>query len=337
MNEDPPVLFSICTLYRNSPRYHQLVDELKLCGFDQGVEYLSIDNHSNEWDCYQAIRHFISSARGEYVVICHDDIRPNGNTIDALKEELEKILRKDPKAAVFGVAGKGRSLISGVGHFISPRGREYWGFANAGRACTLDECFLIVRKESNVTVSPDLKGYHFYGADLCLNANRVGFSCYALDYPVFHASDGVLNGDFFLARHDFENHLKAVGDLRVIHTTCTTLYAGEGKLRRFYSLFGSHLLIQGSLGNQDEETKDAIRKNFGRIFEYRVIWIVFEALMACYQFFLVCRALLMEAKYILVWKILHPLTWPIRRVVGDIIWWKKNWKSRWSVYFDEHE
>ena len=47
-----------------------------------------------------------------------------------------------------------------------------------GRVETLDECFILMRRSRPVVGSYDLGGFHFYGPDLCLQAELLGGSAH---------------------------------------------------------------------------------------------------------------------------------------------------------------
>ena len=47
---------------------------------------------------------------------------------------------------------------------------------------SLDENFIVVRGDARIGFSNDLSGYHFYGADICLNAAVAGWNAYVIDF-----------------------------------------------------------------------------------------------------------------------------------------------------------
>jgi hypothetical protein len=54
----------------------------------------------------------------------------------------------------------------------------------------LDELLLVVPRDTPLRFDPAL-GFHLYGADLCLQARRMGLQAVALDAVCFHHSRGV--------------------------------------------------------------------------------------------------------------------------------------------------
>jgi hypothetical protein len=301
--------FSICTLVKNKQKYGIFIESLKRNDFlDSENEIITIDNSfENSHDCYSAIKNFINNSKNRYIILSHDDVIVN-NCKQALIDELKRIHLIDESAVVFGVAGIYKNPLKGVGHFFSKRGEKYWGFDYNGRVSTLDECFIIIKKSSGVSVSDNLNGFHFYGADMCLNASKKGFSCYAIDFPITHKSPGNLDESFLIAREKFLSHLNKSGNCHVISTTCTTLYAGNNFFLK--SLSQALSIIKPIIGKNPKSNyiKNKILNDpSNNYFDKISIYLLYNALM------IYCKSTFMK------------------RVYGDFNWWKKNWRSRIPV------
>jgi hypothetical protein len=317
--------FSVCILYRNQYLFDKLVAELKCNGFVKEVELIAINNAENAWDSYRAIRYFIEKSQTDYVLICHEDIEFKQLTFDQLTLAVQSAVRHDERAAVFGVAGISRKSNRGCGHFYSKRGEEKWGIQDHGRAISLDECFLVIRKNSGVTVSEDLSGFHFYGADLCINSERAGFTNYVIEYPIAHYSEGTLDGSFFKARDAFEEHLKVIDYRGFIQTTCTFLYGGQSSIKRGFSLAVSLLMVKNTLHKDFQKSLHALLRRGYKLYGKNS----FNFFLLFARYYIYGRKVLGNIHFIwsyiivgiIYWKVLYPVSWPVRRLVGDIQWW----------------
>ena len=89
---------------------------------------------------------------------------------------------------------------------------------------SLDENFLIIRKESGLTLSNDLKGFHFYGTDLCMIADILGLNAYVINFHLYHKSGGNCDESFFNAKQRLIEKYRRVFQSRFIRTTCTPLF-----------------------------------------------------------------------------------------------------------------
>jgi len=117
--------------------------------------------------------------------------------LDALLDELTRL---DPDWGVCGNAGATAS-----GRIAARISDPNTGDTNKGgpfpaRVVSLDENFLVVRGEANLALSHDLAGYHWYGADLCIIADVLGWNAYVIDFHVLHKSGGSPDGSFAAIR-----------------------------------------------------------------------------------------------------------------------------------------
>lgn len=314
--------YSVCCLSRDKKNQDDIFKLLKRLGFSNDQIFIS-DNSHNTFDSYEAIRIFLRTSNHPFVIILHDDIDFGTATLASLEAKIEDVILKDPRASVFGVAGISFKGQQGVGRFFDSNFSEQsWGFKDFGKASSLDECFLVIRKDSWISVSDDLSGFHFYGTDLCLNAEKLGFSSYVVDFPVIHRSEGTLNSDFYSARDRFELHLREKGIHRFIRTTCTILYGGSSKIFKAWALSLSLLLVRSS-GHRDLSLSELeIYKRghalVGNLFSLFVFFASAESLVK----------MLPQATSKFYWCRLHGRLTPVRRVVTDVLWWMKNWRSR---------
>jgi len=193
-----PVAFSFCTLVTRMQEYRDMVDAFVANGFTEAdCEFLYVDNSvENRFDAFAAYNRFLLEAKGRYVVLCHQDILPNGRHRAHLESMLADLTRLDPNWAVCGNAGGTESGDYAM-HISHPGGEDLdFGGPAPVRVMSLDENFILVRREANLALSHDLSGFHWYGSDLCIMADILGWHCYAIDFNVLHKSRGNVNDDF---------------------------------------------------------------------------------------------------------------------------------------------
>jgi hypothetical protein len=237
------MICSVCALCRDKKSVENITNQIAIL-FPKDTDVLILENSQNEWDSYSAIRYFIKRAKGEMIVLMHDDIEFQNLSVSQLLHRINEITCSDSTAIIFGVAGISYSKQMWMGHLFNLNGEQSWGFSEEGKASSLDECFLVINRKSRISVSDELAGFHFYGTDLCLNAMKSGHSCYVIDYPIVHKSDGNINENFFEARDRFEEYLKHQGFNRYIRTTCTVFYAGTNLIKECWALALSYVLIE---------------------------------------------------------------------------------------------
>jgi hypothetical protein len=175
ISEDGPteVVYSFCTLVTRLDEYKQMVGLFEQKGFTRSdCEYLYIDNSkSNKFDAFSGYNRFLQRSRGQYVVLCHQDIEPiedDRAKLDYLLEELNST-RQD-----WGLCGNAGADWSDdlVVRITDPWGADRnQGGPFPAPVMSLDENFILVRRDANLVLSRDLKGFHWYGADICINAD----------------------------------------------------------------------------------------------------------------------------------------------------------------------
>ena len=309
--------FSICTLVKDWSKYKTLEKSLLEHGFvNKYDEIVTIDNSLIfKSDCYKAINQFLIKSKAKYTLVVHEDIVFNNSRADLIKE-LKKIKQCDLRGKVFGVAGIGLHAFHGSGHFISHKGEEMWGFKNNGLVKSLDESFLLIENFCALSLSDDLSGFHFYGSDICINAEKLGYRAYVIDFPVTHLSPGNQNEDFFNARDAFEGHLRNINYTEIVHTTCTSVYGGNVSFKKAQCL--AFAMAKPAVGNFSQLKfikKKLDAKISGNVFMFIFVGLLSNIFVSYYK----AQLIYMD--------IIYPLLWPFRRIIGDIIWWKKTGKS----------
>jgi hypothetical protein len=218
---EPSKLFSICTIVNNHDEYLLMKESFENCGFKEQCEYLIADNTiSNQFNAYEAISRFIKESQGKYLVVVHQDVRCIDQQNDLINC-LDNLTQLDDKWAICGNAG-GKGHHQNILH-INSNGKIIQHTNLPAKVHSLDENLLIIKKATNITISPDLGGFHLYGADLCLIADFLGYSSYVIPFMVKHLSTGNLK--------DLKKHVPAFVNAygrklrsRYIQTTCTNFY-----------------------------------------------------------------------------------------------------------------
>ena len=216
------IAYSICTLVTDQAQYDAMRTSFAGKGFDgSDCEYLYLDNtQSNQLDAFAALNRLIHEARGDIIILCHQDLILHDATRADLDNRLAELTKHDPRWAVAGNAG-GISPGSLAIRITDPHGTDTRQGQFPARAQSLDENFLVLRADANLGLSTDLEGYHLYGADLCLQADLRGHTVYVIDFHLTHLSAGNKSDDFFTCEERFRQKYNNALRPRWIQTTCT--------------------------------------------------------------------------------------------------------------------
>jgi hypothetical protein len=193
------------------------------------VQLSGIDGEGSE--PYSTITRLIGSVDAPFVVLCHQDIRPDqGHGIDELLSAVRDLETRDERWAVAGNAGGSRSLRV-VRRIVDPHGGSS-GDPLPVPVHSLDENLLIVRTGTGVRCSPGLTGFHLYGTDLCLNALEAGCRCYVIDFLVRHISPGTKDSGYAAARDRLVAHWSARRAACYVRTTVEVLFLSRRRVLR---------------------------------------------------------------------------------------------------------
>lgn len=193
--------FSVCTLVTDWEQYRTMLGTFRLGGFTApDTEFLYLDNSvGNYFDGYSGLNLFLNTARGHYVVLCHQDVRLLDDGMAVLEAKIAELEGLDPQWAVVGNAGGVRPGKLAL-RISDPHGADTRRGHFPVRVTALDENFLVVRRSANLSLSRDLEGFHLYATDLCLLADVLGHRCYAIDFHLRHLSAGKADQQFQNAR-----------------------------------------------------------------------------------------------------------------------------------------
>ncbi len=129
----------------------------------------------------------IDQAAQDLLIFAHQDIYLPEGWFSAVENAVQVLSAVDPQWGVLGCCGVdsagqcvGYVYDGGWGHIVgSP-------FEGGIEVQTLDEVVLILRKSSGLRFDAALRGFHMYGADICLEARRRGNKCYAIAALCIH-------------------------------------------------------------------------------------------------------------------------------------------------------
>ena len=188
-------------------------------------EFLYLDNSAgNRFDAYAGSNLFLRAARGDYVILCHQDVRLLSDGRDRLDAVIAELDNLDPRWGLFGNAGGLRSGAVAIRISDPPHGENATVGGPFPVVCqTLDENFIVVRAAANLALSGDLSGFHLYGTDICAIATLLGHTAYVVDFHLRHAGLGIMDDSFArLAAGLVGKYARAMRPA-VLTTTCTRL------------------------------------------------------------------------------------------------------------------
>ncbi|GGZ13838.1 hypothetical protein GCM10007049_02070 [Echinicola pacifica] len=235
--------FSICTLVTDHKEYDEMKNSCIEAGFlEDDCEYLIIDNSTgNSIDAYRGLNLFLQQAKGKYIIICHQDIGMNDDKRPVLEEKIVEIDNKDPRWGVLGNAGRANMKYMAI-HMTNGKTLQKFKEEDAPiRVMSVDENFIIVKNSANLALSSDLKGFHMYGADLCLIAEILGYHSYVIGFELTHKSEGNLNNEFVKAKKDFIDKFSQAIYPRFMASTAARFYIGSNPWKR--TLYNSNLIL----------------------------------------------------------------------------------------------
>jgi len=200
------------------------------------TEYLYANNiKKNSYDAYEAFRKFSFIAKGKYIIYCHQDVLAM-DTINILDDKIKELDQLDPSWAIAGNAGAS-TIKSFFKYFVNGDNENEFVGKLPAKVTSLDEDFLVIKREAGLSTSADLTGYHFYATDLCINADILGYSSYVIKYLVQHKSFGNMGNIFWASRELFiQKYVRALRS-RVLQTTCIKLViTGNESISKFANM-----------------------------------------------------------------------------------------------------
>lgn len=131
-------------------------------------------------------------ATGDILVFAHQDVYlPIGWSSALFKcvSQLAEINCDWGVAGIYGVKESGK----GVGHVYSTGLKKFVGesFTDPIQVSSVDEMIIIVRRTTGLRFDEKLPGFHLYGTDICLEAEKRGMRNFVLPCFALHNSVGI--------------------------------------------------------------------------------------------------------------------------------------------------
>lgn len=233
--DESDFMFSVCSLVRDEAMYEALLESFGKFGFTgENSEFLAADNRAgNQFDGYNWHKHMLPKCRGRYVIFCHEDVELIDRGYDDLVAQIEALEQADPQWLVAGNAGcTWRPLNHSVGapalHISDIFGEDRRLGSVPARVESLDENFLVMRRLKPVLNSYDMAGFHYYGADLCLQAEFLGGRSYAIDFHLLHKGKARADESFAQIRNQLRQKYRRYFPGRILHCVTGRIAFGGG-------------------------------------------------------------------------------------------------------------
>lgn len=169
----------------------------------------------------------IDACRSDLIVFAHQDVYFAEGWAENLEIFIGWLNDSDSNWGVVGIYGITNSGL-GVGYTYSTGLRRFVGrpFSQPIEVRTLDEIILIIRRSSGLRFDERLPGFHLYGTDICLQAEKRGMKNYVIPCFALHNSCGIrwLPWDFWHAylylRKKWWNRLPIITPCTIIAKSC---------------------------------------------------------------------------------------------------------------------
>lgn len=201
--------FSVITLVNSKEQYLNFLDNLKNQSFSGSFEVIALPNFNNEYpSCSQALNIGKDISLGKTCIYCHQDLQIPKNWLENINTHIRELDMS--KIGFLGMSGASKVDNSPASNGI---GASYLmdiiNFGNGNESLanfyrrrigrrfevqTLDELCIIGLKSNPLRFDEKtFDHYHWYGADICLQALNNGLKNIAIDAECLHLSDGINN------------------------------------------------------------------------------------------------------------------------------------------------
>jgi glycosyltransferase involved in cell wall biosynthesis len=211
------VRYTIGTVVSDWTQYDAMQKSFIRAGFSQrDCQYLPLNNvGENNFDLFSGGNTILSQASGDFVILVHQDVLCTPDNREKLDDCLTALEDFDSAWAVAGNAGErhGEWFV----RITDPYGPNQSSAPVYPQGVNmLDGNFLVVKRNTNVAFSHNLSGFHYYGWDLCLNADIRGYFSYVIDFHITHNCKGTYDPQFPICKEAFIAKWKKAFRLRTI-------------------------------------------------------------------------------------------------------------------------
>ncbi len=222
--------YSICTLANKPSEYVEMVNSFVKAGFGESdCEYIYSDNSiNNEFEAFGGINRFLREAKGEFVIVCHQDVLLTIDDRQKLEQQIEIVTHLDPCWGVLGNAGVNNMFNMSM-VITEANLKSYCKGILPSKVQSLDENFLLIKASTNLAVAGDLEGFHMYGTDICLVAECLGYSAFAIDFNIIHKGKGTVDESFYFLSDSLQEKYTKFFRSRYIRTTITRFYLSSNR------------------------------------------------------------------------------------------------------------
>ena len=137
--------YTVATLVTDMGEYREMIASFRNSGFTSAVcEFIYIDNTAtNCFDAYEGINLMLQTAKGKYVLVVHQDVLLNFDTIHMLDARIDQMDKLDPNWAVLSNAGGIENNLYGriAVHVVYADGFEQIQGTLPQKVCSVDEHF----------------------------------------------------------------------------------------------------------------------------------------------------------------------------------------------------
>lgn len=191
------IKYSIVTVVNNDDVYDKCLLQSIKSEKRRDIEFVPIFNYNNQFTASIALNYGLTVAKGEYVIICHQDVGIKPGTMEILDNFLTPDIMilgasgvdLSCKASDVGMWGgtKSKTLAVGTVYSSDTQSEPYWsGISELTKVHCVDECFFVVKKSILTRFDNNFNGFHFYGVDFCLQARKQGYDVHAASIPIIH-------------------------------------------------------------------------------------------------------------------------------------------------------
>lgn len=205
---------------------------MEKAGFDAtNSEFGYLDNkEENIYDGYSGLNKAIHISKGQYIILIHQDIRLDFNNINDLRQRIKEVESKDRNWAVLGNAGGNNDLGEKFIRISDPANKNLTVGQLPSKVLSLDENFILIKSSTQITLSNDMNGYHFYGTDICQQAFFWGHSCYVIDFHLLHLSSGNKDQRYLDGKQQLIKNYQVKLSPRFLRTTTCRMFLSGSRL-----------------------------------------------------------------------------------------------------------